>query len=199
VCCSVCCGGLQWVCDRATVFAPRICQLYLFGSCCSVLQRVAACCSGCCSGCCSVLECVLQRVCKSSDSAFASHLPSLPFLFLLQRVAACCSMLQRVAACCSMFKCVVVCVEACCSVLQCVLQCVLQWVCDSSDSVFVSHLPTLPLWFVLQRVAACCSVLQCVLQWVCDSNDSVFASHVLSIPFRYSCVRENACVYICAT
>jgi len=69
----------------ATVFSPLICQLYLFGMCSSVVQHVAA--------CCRVLQCVLQRVCDSSDSVCASHLPTLPFWFVLQRVAACCSML----------------------------------------------------------------------------------------------------------
>ena len=43
---------------------------------------------------------------------------------MLQRVAACCSVLQRVAVCCSVLQCVTV----CCSVLQCVTACCSEFV-----------------------------------------------------------------------
>jgi len=40
--------------------------------------------------------------------------------YVLQRVAACCSVLQRVAACCNVVQCNAVRVTGCCSALQCV-------------------------------------------------------------------------------
>jgi len=90
---------------------------------------------------------------------------------VLQRVAACCSvmccsmlhgvavsqgsgkveMLQRVAACCSVLQCSVLQrVAACCCLLQCVAVC-------------CSVLHSVALWSsVLQCVALCCIVLHCV-------------------------------------
>ena len=133
--------------------------------CCSVLQRVAA--------CCSVLQCV---------AAFAVLNPLHPHVFPevrqmevfctvfqhvavwtcfsksakwkcvaaccsgLQRAAACCSVLQHVAACCSVDVFPQVCnKEVCCSVLQRVAACCSVW----------------------QHVAACFSMLQGVAAWPC--------------------------------
>ena len=68
---------------------------------------------------------------------------------MLQRVAACCSVLQCVAVCCSLLQCVAVCcnvlqrVAVCCNVLQCVAMC-----CNVLQCVAVC----------LQCVAVCCSV-----------------------------------------
>jgi len=72
-----------------------------FSACCSVMQRVAACCS-------------VGVIPRSVSSSYF-------------RVAVCCSVLQRVAVCCSVLQCVALCcnyhvlhsVAACCSVLQC--------------------------------------------------------------------------------
>jgi len=72
--------------------------------CCSVLQRVAE--------CCSALQAHYGRVSLNCSTK------------ALLCVAVCCSVLQYVAACCSVLQCVAVCcsvlqrVEACCSVLQ---------------------------------------------------------------------------------
>jgi len=63
------------------------------------------------------------------------------------------NVLQRVAACCSVLHCVAV----CCSVLQRVA------VCLSATRLRDSVPPSIAVCCcVLQRVAACCSVLQCV-------------------------------------
>ena len=67
---------------------------------------------------------------------------------MLQCDVACCSVLQRVAACCSVLQCDVVCcsvfqrVAACCSVLQCVAVCcsVLQCVAGATDTSPVTWL-----------------------------------------------------------
>jgi len=174
VCCSVCCSGLQRVCDSSDSMCAsnlptlpfwfvlqRVAALWSVLQCVLqwLLQRIAVCVAVGCSGFARVATVRSPRICQLSPFASCCS--------MLQRVVACCSVLQRVAACCSMFKCVALCVVACCRVLlHCVLQ---QWVCDSSNSVFASHLPTLPLWFVLQRVAACCSMLQRVA--VCVAVD----------------------------
>ena len=76
-------------------------------------------------------------------------------------------MLQRVAACCSVLQCV----AACCNVLQCLAVCYIAFVLYR---LFL-HVPVLArvercsvlqrvaaCCSVLQRVAACCSVLQCI-------------------------------------
>jgi len=98
--------------------------------CCSVLQRVAA--------CCSVLQCVMQRV--------------------LQCVAVCCSVLQFVAVRVS------VCVAhlqvrrsswATCSVAVCVAVCI------------VECLAVCVAVYVLQCVAVCCRVCCSALQRLC--------------------------------
>ena len=80
--------------------------------CCSVLLRVAACCSmlqllQCAAVSCSVLQCL--AVCRS-------------VLQCVQCVAACCSVLQCAAVSCSVLQCVQ-CVAVCCSVLQYVAVC----------------------------------------------------------------------------
>ena len=81
-------------------------------ACCSVLQHIATC---CCvlqrvAMCCSVLHCeVVSVVSQKKHDLFHRRSDDLG---VLQRVAACCSVLQRVAACCSVLQCV----AACCSV-----------------------------------------------------------------------------------
>jgi len=129
--------------------------------CCSVLQRVAACCTNdkfdwstspeIISECCCVFQCVavccsmLQRVALTTNST-GQH---------LQRSFQC------VAVCCSVFPCAAM----CCSVLQRVAAC-----CTNNSLNFwaVSTLRWLPnllrnnLVCDLHCVAVCCSVLQCV-------------------------------------
>jgi len=113
-------------------------------------------------------------------------------LSVLQRVAACCSMLQCVAVCCNThhtrmtirvtylysvsvlqrvaeFPCVAVCcsvlqcVAVCCSVLQCVAVCYSTHHTRMTISVTHRHgVSVLQCGSVLQRVAVCCSVLQYV-------------------------------------
>jgi len=108
--------------------------------CCSVLQRIAV--------CCSMYISYLVTTWRAGETMAS--------VSVLQRVAACCSALQRVAVCCSVlqFACIIprdnltcrrdngfcICVAVCCSVLQCVAVC-----CS-----------------VLPCVALCCSVLQYV-------------------------------------
>ena len=95
----------------------------------------------CVAVCCSVLHCVAV-CCSLDDSIFFDHALlesffSLMSTYVLQCVAACCSMLQHVAACCSTLQHVAVCcaprelllphVNICvavrCSALQCVAAC----------------------------------------------------------------------------
>jgi len=66
--------------------------------CCSVLQRVAVCCTLCC-------------VVRNDSADTLLHVP-VSSLSLVAQV--CCSMLQYIAAHCNVLQCVV----ACCSVLQ---------------------------------------------------------------------------------
>ena len=115
-----------------------------------MLQRVAM--------CCSVLHCeVVFVVSQKKHDLFhcRSH-----DLGVLQRVAACCSMLQHVAACCSMLQRVAM----CCSVLQCEVVFVVSqkkhdpFHCRSDDLGVV-------LCNKYNRVVACCSVLQRVAAW----------------------------------
>ena len=104
---------------------------------CSVLQRVAVCCSvvypfgASFTGmmCCSVLQCVAV-CCSVLQCVAVSYIP-LERALRVWCVPECCSLLQRVAVCCSvvytfgasftgMMCCSVLqCVAACCSVLQC--------------------------------------------------------------------------------
>jgi len=71
---------------------------------CSVLQRVAACCS------------LVQCVKKSIESEGLDEEDCRKRRCMLQCVAVCCSVLQCVAVCCSVLQCAAV----CCSALQCV-------------------------------------------------------------------------------
>ena len=71
------------------------------GTCCSVLQRVAVCCT------------LLQHPVCHSDEARLQRMTQ------LERVAVCCNVLQCVATCCSVLQRVAV----CCNVLQCVAPC----------------------------------------------------------------------------
>jgi len=85
--------------NRDQISRPSIFVLQCVAVYCSVLQRIAVCCSvlQCAAVYCSVLQCI--AVCCS----------------VLQCVAVWCSVLQCVVACCSVLQCVAV----CCSVLQC--------------------------------------------------------------------------------
>ena len=80
---------------------------------------------------------------------------------MLQRVAACCSVLQ-----CDFFKSThyLWVYAACCSALQCVAvcYCVLQF--NDARLTFDVCASSINLCSVLQSVAACCSVLQCVAE-----------------------------------
>ena len=78
---------------------PQVCVAVY----CSVLQRVAV--------CCSVLQCSPRMICARSATCFRRS--------MLQCVAVCCSVLQCVAVLCNVLQCVAV----CCSVLQCVAAC----------------------------------------------------------------------------
>ena len=125
---------------------------------CSVLQRVAACCS------------VLQRVVLSPTCSDRYTCVAVSCT-VLQRVAACCSVLQRVILYCSALQLaisptgthVLQCVIVCCSVLQRVAACcsVLRYRPRAPTGTHVSQCRTL-YCSVLQRVAACYTVLQCV-------------------------------------
>ena len=89
---------------------------------------------------------------------------------MLQRVAACDSVLQCVAVCCKVLQSV----AACCSVLQCVAACAVsvpplmhyrQSTKFSKSRISAAHVISViqgdaAYCSVLQRVAACCSVLQ---------------------------------------
>ena len=144
-------GTLMWHCtykgeDRnQTIFCVR-CVWHIISidvrgilcTCCSVLQRVAACRSvlhrgALCCTCCSVL----------------------------QRVAACCSVLNCVAVCCSVMQCVraraVPCaVAVCCSMLEHVLRHALYW----RRAAYLTRVAV--CCYVIQCVAVCCSLLPCV-------------------------------------
>jgi len=105
--------------------------------------------------CCSVLQCLLIAFFLKL-SCGAQLCISIVFL------GATC-VLQRVAACCSVLPCVAV----CCSVLQCAavpFDCMLSWV----SRVALSYAPQSSFWvliaccIVLECVVGCCSVLQCV-------------------------------------
>jgi len=117
---------------------------------------------------------------------------------VLQRVAACCSVLQcaelswrmlrRVAVCCSVLQCAAACRSVvqrpavCCSVLQC-------------GPVWCSVLQ-----HVLECVAACCSVLQCVavLLQQRDSHDAQVLSRVAEKCVAVRCsVLQLQCVAVC--
>jgi len=115
---------------------------------------------------------------------------------VLQRVAACCSVLQCDAACCSVFHSVAVRYErdvsvssitwcACCSVMHSVAECcsVLQYRIDVAGGVHIHYMVCLRCGVlqrvavrcsVLQCVAECCSVLQCVAVW-CSVLQWIFA------------------------
>jgi len=130
-------------------------------ACCSVLQRVAVCCTDPHGGllsrskgvmshtaCCSMLQCVAVTLTVS-----CCHAPR--ELCHEQRIAECCSVLQRDAVCCSDPHGIllsrskeVMAHAACCSVLQCVAMCCSVLQCDAACCS------------VMQRVAACCSVIQ---------------------------------------
>jgi len=123
--------------------------------CCSVLQRVAV--------CCSALQCD-DEYCHRHRAA--------------RNVAVCCSVLQRVAVCCSVvvstviaielskpvLQCAAVrcsvlqCVAVCCSVSQCVAVCYSVSQCVASDDEHLSLLYSCPH---LQCVAVCDRALQC--------------------------------------
>jgi len=81
---------------------------------------------------------------------------------VLQRVAACCSVLQRMVVL-PFWSLSLICVAACCSVLQRVAACcsVLQRVAEYGSVAFCS-MDAKGLSFRVFCVAACCSVLQCV-------------------------------------
>jgi len=121
----------------------------LLQMCCSVLRRVAACCS-------------VHIIC--------THVILRLLLYITQScwkcVAVCCSVLQCVAMCCRVLQCVAVCtlpartwfrvlqaVAACGSIWQCVL---------IRDVVFtatnISYILSVLCCGLLQRVAGCCSV-----------------------------------------
>ena len=138
--------------------------------CCSILQRVAVCCSvlpgaldepsRTCKGvavvvavCCSVLQCVavccpghgtspwvVQRCCN------------------LHRCCNCCGV------CCSVLQCIKVCCGVCCSVLQRVVVC---WLVRRKSQHVCTKLLQRVLQCVLQCCAVCCSVLQCVVAHTC--------------------------------
>jgi len=112
------------MCCRVVPFPGIVVFTFL---CCSVLQRVAV--------CCSVLHCVVRQArSRMNESCLFQLARSLLFYIavrivccsVLQCVAVCCSVLQCVAVCCSVFQCVALCcfvlqcVAVCCSVLQCV-------------------------------------------------------------------------------
>jgi len=71
-------------------------------ACCSVLQRVAVCCSGKCSRRWRSYSWLLKGGGVSSMAILAR-------CSVLQCVAVCCSVLQCVAVCCSVLQCVAVC------------------------------------------------------------------------------------------
>jgi len=66
---------------------------------CSVLQRVATCCSVFSKSWYVKLRCVRFSCAWSMSTSVAV------WCSVVQRVAACCSVLQRVAACCSVLQC----------------------------------------------------------------------------------------------
>jgi len=109
---------------------------------CSWLRFSMLCCSVCCSACYSVL------------------------LWVVRRVAACCSVMQCDAVGGAVGG--AVCVSACCSVMQRMLQWVVWCVaacCSVMQGVAVSRgyrKSDVVCRRVLQCVAVCCSVLQCV-------------------------------------
>jgi len=133
--------------------------------CCSVFQRVAACCSVSSARrwltvsysfiqCCNVLQCVAAVVmCCSCCNVLQRSLQDRCCGVLIRRqcckkLKANCNTLQLAATVYIAFRLVLQCVVLCCSVLQIVCCSVLQCVAACCG--------------VLQCVAVCCSVLQCV-------------------------------------
>jgi len=97
---------------------------------------------------------------KEAAMHYQNNLALLDAEQVLQRVAACCSLLQCIAVCCSVPRydavcgSVLQCVAVCCSVLQCVAVCQISRAPRCWAGIAVGS--------VLQCVAVCCSVLQCV-------------------------------------
>jgi len=96
---------------------------------------------------------------------------------MLQRVAACCSVLQRVAACCSVLQAVTVC-----------------WLSLPSTDTFgrtvslgleyLVHCCVAVRRSALPCVAVCCSVLQCVLKCVLECHTVCCRSlYIRTLPF----------------
>jgi len=150
--------------------------------CCSVLQRVAACCSVfsvylCVAVCCTVLQCV----------------------------AVCCSVLQCVAGTDTLvdlsyngrmvvvWVCMIVyeCVAACCSVLQCVAVRCRYWHSRGPQL----QRPNGRCMSVLQRVIVCCSVSQCVA--VTDTH--TYPSYDGRVVVLSVCCSVYLCVTVCCS
>jgi len=124
---------LQWHTYHGTLV-----DTILFVSCCSVLQRVAAC---CCSGTHTMLQCVVA----------VAHIPCCRVLLQWHTYQ-----VTRVDTILFVSICSVLHIAVCCSVLQYVAVC--------HSVVAVAHI----LWHMSIRsssshVAVCCSVLQCVV------------------------------------
>jgi len=146
--------------------------------CCSVLQRVAACC-----GVLQSLDSFIRVIwlILTGDTTYKEDLQYAERCSVLQCVAVCCSVLQCVAACCTMthsyvwhdlqkwhtLRRVSHGVAVCCRVLQCVAVCcrlirIFNNTC-TRDQHYAPGVDSHRLCCsVLQCVAVCCSVLQCI-------------------------------------
>jgi len=111
--------------------------------CCSMLQRVVACCS---------VTCSRRRIGRAEECGTVR--------FALQCVAVRCSVLQCVAVCCSVLQCV----AACCSVLQHVAKSPVLGATMSAPypQATMHHSPRSTVFFFLYLncCTTCCSVLQ---------------------------------------
>jgi len=122
-------------------------------------------------------RCTHSRTRKHRTTASLSFACGIRMPFPMTIVSVICSVLQRVAACCSVLQCGIrmpsptTIVLVMCSVLRHVVAC-----CSVLERGIRMPFPTtivLVMCTVLQCVAVCCSVLQCVAMWDKDafSND----------------------------